>query len=320
MRTTRVAAQAVPPGTHPMPIYAVVLTSPPHAPSLSEFAVERAWSLIPEAQRRTQEWLAPREAWQGEFATNEVGAADRIRSEVGAALYGLAVDANIVIADPTTRRKKLLVADMESTVIEQECLDELADHLGLRARIAALTEQAMRGEVDFRAALIERVALLAGLEERALDEVWRTRITETPGARTLVATMKRNGAHAALVSGGFTFFTDRVAKAMGFDDAQANVLETEGGRLAGRVREPVLGREAKLAALERRMRELKLDPALTIAVGDGANDLDMLEAAGLGVAFRAKPVVAARADAAITHGDLTALLYLQGYRRAEFAD
>lgn len=302
-----------------MPIYSVVLTSPPAAPALSEFAVERAWSLIPEAQRRSQAWLAPREAWEGEFATNEVGAADRIRMEVAAALHGLAVDANIVIADPVTRRKKLLVADMESTIIGQECLDELAEHVGLRERISAITERAMQGKADFRAALVERVGLLAGLGESALEEVWRERITVTPGARTLVATMRRHGAHAALVSGGFNYFTDRVAAAMGFDSAQANILEIADGRLTGRVREPILGREAKLGALERLRGTLGLDPALTLAVGDGANDLAMLEAAGLGVAFRGKPVLAARADAAVTHGDLTALLYLQGYRKEEFA-
>jgi phosphoserine phosphatase len=302
-----------------MPIYAVVLTSPPAAPALSEFAVDRAWALIPEGQRRTHAWLSPREAWQGEFATNEVGAADRIRNEVRAALHGLAVDANTLIADPATRRKKLLVADMESTIIAQECLDELADHFGLRERIAAITEQAMRGEIEFAAALRERVGLLRGLEIAALEDVWRNRITEMPGARSLLATMKQNGAHTALVSGGFTFFTERVGRAVGFDEAQANELELEDGRLTGRVREPVLGREAKLAALERLMRERNLDPALTVAVGDGANDLAMLKAAGLGVAFRAKPLVASEADVAINHGDLTALLYLQGYRREEFA-
>jgi phosphoserine phosphatase len=302
-----------------MPIYAVVLTSPPSAPSLSDFAVERAWSLIPDAQRRSQSWLSPREAWQGEFATNEVGAADRVRAEVAAALHGLAVDPNIVVADPATRRKKLLVADMESTIIEQECLDELSDYVGIRDRMSDLTARAMRGEIDFRAALIERVGMLRGLEESALDEVWRNRITQTAGARTLVETMRRHGAYTALVSGGFTFFSDRVARAVGFDDAQANILEIAEGRLTGSVREPILGREAKLGVLERLMGELRLEPALTMAVGDGANDVGMIGAAGLGVAFRAKPVVAAQAGASIAYGDLTALLYLQGYSRDEFA-
>jgi phosphoserine phosphatase len=303
-----------------MPIYVVVLTSPPAIPSLNEFVVEHAWSLIPFNQRRSQSWLSAGEAWQGEFATNEVGGADRVRAEVRAALHGLSIDVNTVIADTATRRKKLLVADMESTIIGQECLDELADQVGLRDRISAITEQAMRGEIDFRAALRERVLLLRDLEVSALEEVWRDRVTQTDGAKTLVETMRHNGAYTALVSGGFSFFTERVARAVGFDEAQANVLDIAHGQLTGRVTDPVLGREAKLQALERLTQELRIEPALTLAVGDGANDLDMIKAAGLGVAFRAKPVLAAAADVEITHGDLTALLYLQGYRREEFVN
>ena len=300
-----------------MPIYALVLTSPPARPSLSEFAVARAFSVIPEQQRRGQRWLAPGEAWEAEFATNDVGAPRHVRDEATFALKGLTLDVNVVVAEPATRRNRLLVADMESTIIMQECLDELADFVGMRPRIAAITERAMRGELDFEAALKERVALLAGLDESVLETVYNERVSLMPGAATLIATMKRSGATCALVSGGFTFFTERIARRLGFDHAQGNRLEIAGGKLTGRVIPPILGRDAKLAALERYKAELGLSRALTMAVGDGANDLEMIRAAGLGVAFRAKPVVAEAADVAITHGDLTALLYIQGYARDE---
>lgn len=301
-----------------MPIYALVLTTPPAAPSLSDFAVERAFNHIPESQRRTCRWLAPREAWEAEFATNEVGGAARVRADVTAALHGLTLDINTIVADPATRRNKLMVADMESTIIEQECLDELADFVGLRERISDITARAMRGELDFEQAITERVSLLAGLDQKALDEVYDHRVTLMPGAETLVRTMRKHGAHCALVSGGFTFFSEKICRRLGFDDHQANRLEIESGRLTGRIQQPILGRQAKLAALERLKKQLGLARPLTMAVGDGANDLDMIKSAGLGVAFRAKPVVAAEADASIAHGDLTALLYMQGYTRDEF--
>jgi phosphoserine phosphatase len=217
------------------------------------------------------------------------------------------------------RRKKLLVADMDSTIIQQECIDEMADMLGLKPQIAAVTERAMRGELRFEDALKARLGLLAGITEAQLADVYDKRLTLMPGAKTLVATMKANGAHAALVSGGFTFFTSRIAARVGFNDNQANTLEVAEGRLTGHVVGPILGKEAKLSALQGFARRFGLDLADTLAVGDGANDLDMIRAAGLGVAFRAKPIVAAEADAGITHADLTGLLYLQGYRREEFA-
>ncbi len=217
------------------------------------------------------------------------------------------------------RRKKLLIADMDSTIIQQECIDEMADVLGLKPRIAAITERAMRGELPFEDALRERLALLAGISEAQLQEVYERRVTLMPGARELVATMTANGARTALVSGGFTFFTSRVAAAVGFAENHANTLEVVDGKLTGRVVGPILGREAKLANLERLRADLGLTTAETLAVGDGANDLDMIRAAGLGVAYRAKPIVAVEAHAAITHGDLTALLYLQGYTKDEFA-
>ena len=199
-------------------------------------------------------------------------------------------------------------------IIEQECLDEIAAYAGLRPRIAAITERAMRGELDFSAALKERVALLGGLDARVLDDVYARVTLAMPGAETLMRTMHAHGVTCALVSGGFTFFADRIARRLAFDRAQANTLDIAGGKLAGTVAEPILGREAKLAALEGLAREFAIDPALTMAVGDGANDLAMIKAAGLGVAFRAKPIVAAEAAASIRHGDLTALLYLQRLR------
>ena len=242
-------------------------------------------------------------------------------AQLGEVLRDCNVDVNVV--ETRMRRKRLLVADMESTIIEQEMLDELADFIGEREKIAAITERAMRGELEFEAALKERVAMLAGLDASVLDQV-AERITLMPGAETLIRTMKVNGAYCALVSGGFTVFTERIARRLGFDEHQANVLEIAGGKLTGRVVEPILGREAKRLALLRLTAELGIDPRETIAVGDGANDLAMLEAAGLGAAFRAKPkvceAVAAMSNGAVlTHGDLTALLYLQGYAESDFS-
>lgn len=243
-------------------------------------------------------------------------------SEVAASLREAAgkkqVDINILCTE--NRRKKLLIADMDSTIIEQECIDELAEHAGKRAEISAITESAMRGELDFEAALKERVSMLKGLPESALINAFERRISLTPGAQTLVKTMNASGAVTALISGGFTFFTKRVAERVGFQLNQANKLIIENGVLTGTVREPILGRAAKQEALERIARENRIALTDTIAVGDGANDLSMLSRSGLGVAFRAKPAVAAAADAQINHGDLTALLYLQGVPQTEFSD
>ena len=301
--------------------YALVLTSPPDHPSLSDFAVARAWAAIPEQHRLNFEWLHPTEAWQARFLSDDQpGQIAALRRSIAAALNGLTLDVNIVADEIGKRRKKLIVADMDSTIIQQECIDEMADVLGIKDKVAAITERAMRGELEFETALKERLALLAGLTNADLRRIYDTRITMMPGAATLVATMRANGAHTALVSGGFSNFTNYVAGYLGFDENHANTLEwDQQGRLTGRVFGPILGREAKLATLYRLVREQGLDPQSTLAVGDGANDLAMVKAAGLGVAFRAKPIVAAEASASITHGDLTALLYLQGYKRSEFA-
>ena len=301
-----------------MPIYALVLTSPPRKPVLSQLVTDHAWSLITEIQRRQQQWLAPGEAWLAEFATNEADAVGQLRADLARAFQGLAIDINVVTGDQRQRRKMLLVADMDSTIIEQECIDELADMAGLKQEVAAVTERAMRGELEFEAALRHRVGLLRGLDMGAIRRVIDERLTIMPGARTLVATMKANGAFTALVSGGFTVFTSHVASEVGFDVDLANRLVLADGALAGSVALPILGREAKLMALQQYQEARQLSPSDTLAVGDGANDLAMIKAAGLGVAFRAKPAVAAAAMASIVHGDLTSLLFLQGYRRTDF--
>jgi phosphoserine phosphatase len=235
-----------------------------------------------------------------------------IEERLRLALAGLPLD--VVVQEREGRRKHLFLADMDSTMIGQECVDELADFAGVKPLVAAITERAMRGEIAFEPALRERVALLKGLPASVVDDVIAERITLTPGGQELVMTMKANGAYAALVSGGFTAFTAKIAAMTGFDEHHANILEVADGRLTGTVREPILGREAKLAALRRLRDERGLAPTDTMAVGDGANDLAMLGEAGIGVAYRAKPAVASAARMRIDHGDLTALLYAQGYR------
>lgn len=226
------------------------------------------------------------------------------------------VDVNFVPA--LNRRKRLLIADMDSTMIPVECIDEVADFAGVRDEVVAITEPAMRGEISFDDALRARVALLKGLPEAKLQDVYDERVSLNPGARILVQTMKANGAHTALVSGGFTFFTQRVAAAAGFHEHRANTLKADNGALTGETGLPILGRAAKLEALGEIAARLGISEQEALAVGDGANDLAMIGAAGLGAAFRAKPVVAAEADVSIHHGDLTALLYLQGYTAEEF--
>ena len=240
--------------------------------------------------------------------------------DLRAALGARAGDAplDIVLQPTADRRKRLLLADMDSTMIHQECIDELADFAGLKAEVSAITDRAMRGDLPFEPALRERVALLRGLPLSSVDAVLAGRITEVPGGAALVRTMKANGAYCALVSGGFTLFTAAVAARIGFDEHRSNTLEVAGEALAGTVAEPILGRAAKRDRLVALRGELGLGRAAVMAVGDGANDLAMLAEAGLGVAFHAKPAVAAAAHARIDHGDLEALLFIQGYTRAEF--
>ncbi len=227
---------------------------------------------------------------------------------------------DIVVQPQAARRKKLFLADMDSTMIGQECIDELADFAGLKAHVSAITERAMRGEIAFEPALRERVALLKDLPAGVVDEVLDKRITLTPGGRELVATMRANGAWTCLISGGFTLFTNRIAAKIGFQENRANELVVRDGQFTGEVKEPILGRAAKLATLVELTESFDLDEIDTLVVGDGANDLGMIQKAGLGVAYHAKPAVSAAAAARIDHGDLTALLYAQGYRRDEFVE
>jgi phosphoserine phosphatase len=285
----------------------LVLISNPAKSELDEAHVRQAIGALSAGGARVgaPDWLAPGIACDLPFE----GHAAEIR------LPGI----DAVVVPALMRRKKLLVADMESTIIENEMLDELAEFLGLRGKIAGITARAMNGEIDFAGALEERVGLLRGLPVGKLDEAAR-RIRFTPGGATLVATMRKNGAFCALVSGGFTCFTSKVREALGFDFDAANVLRHDGQKLAGEVDPPILGKEAKLATLDRLCVERQIAIAEAMTVGDGANDLPMLKAAGLGVAFHAKPVVAAEVSARIAHGDLTALLYLQGYRRSDFIE
>ena len=239
-----------------------------------------------------------------------------LRPLVAGLLAGKAVDFCLQPAEG--RRKRLLIADMDSTIINVECIDELADFAGVKAQVSEITERAMRGELDFEAALKERVAMLKGLPLADLQRAYDERVRLNPGARTLVRTMTAHGAKAFLVSGGFSFFTRRVAEAAGFNASRANTLIEDGDLLAGTVGEPILGREAKLAALREEAANLGIPLSATLAVGDGANDLAMIEASGLGIAYRAKPIVASQAHARVDHTDLTSLLYFQGYRADEF--
>lgn len=225
---------------------------------------------------------------------------------------------DVVIQHVETRRKKLVIADMDSTMIGQECIDELADVVGLKEQVSAITARAMNGEIAFEPALRERVALLKGLPITVVDEVIAKRITLTSGGPELIATMRAKGFHTALVSGGFTVFTSRIADMLGFHENRANILIEKDGILTGEVAEPILGKQAKVDALNEISAQLGISPEEAMAVGDGANDLGMLELAGSGVALHAKPTVAAQAKMRIDHSDLTALLYIQGYRKTDF--
>ncbi|MGH6813202.1 MAG: phosphoserine phosphatase SerB [Methylocella sp.] len=295
--------------------HVATLVCDPAFPVLTRDMLRRA----SEALRRPGplNWLDPCIAADISFDPGSAAGASAIADRVRSALGNAAVD--IIVQRAQGRRKKLLVADMDSTMIGEECIDELAAEIGKRADVAAITGRSMRGEIAFEPALRERTLLLKGLDRALVLGVIANKITLTPGGRALVQTMRARGAHTVLVSGGFSVFTSVIAERIGFHEHQANeLLFGEDGRLSGLVAEPVLGKDAKLKALEQLRDKHGLSVEETLAVGDGANDLAMLEAAGLGVAFRAKPKVAAAAHARIDHGDLTALLYAQGYRRTDF--
>ncbi|WP_099825939.1 phosphoserine phosphatase SerB [Oceaniglobus indicus] len=289
-------------------MFAVTLITSPAAPSLDPAladSLRNAWG------GGDLQWLAPDEA--AEFPVqHRPPNIDAVRED----LRGHGVD--ITIQPAAGRRKAILLADMDSTMIRQECIDELADEAGVGARVADITARAMNGELNFESALRARVALLKGLPEHVITQVLATRIHLMPGGPVLLATMKANGAYTALVSGGFTAFTAAIAATLGFDEHRANTLIAEDGVLTGEVGEPILGKQAKLDSLHRICAARGLAPRDVLAVGDGANDLAMLSAAGAGVALHAKPAVAAQTRLRIDHGDLTALLYLQGYAQSEF--
>lgn len=287
---------------------ATLLTHPDH-PVLERVTVEslrNAWG------GGDAVWLDPGVA--AEFPLQAVPAN---KWDVWQALQALRVD--LIVQPAEGRKKRLLLADMDSTMIEQECIDELADEAGVGARVADITARAMNGELDFEAALIERVGLLKGLPAQVIDHVIRDRVTLMSGGKVLLETMKAQGAYCALVSGGFTAFTAKIAAVLGFDENRANTLLVADGKLTGQVALPILGKQAKVNALHDICARLGITPAQALAVGDGANDLGMLGLAGTGVALHAKPSVAAQCQVRVNHGDLTALLYLQGYAREEFA-
>lgn len=289
-------------------MFIATLLTNPERPALDRAAVEslrNAWG------GGDAVWLDP-----GVAAEFPVEAMPANRWQVWQDFQALGID--LVVQPAEGRRKQMLLADMDSTMIEQECIDELADEAGVGAHVAGITRRAMNGELDFEAALRERVGLLKDLPVSVIDRVIRDRITLMPGGPVLLATMKANGAHAALVSGGFTAFTSRIAARLGFDENRANTLLSADGRLTGQVVEPILGKQAKVDALEQITARLGLREDQVMAVGDGANDLGMLKRAGAGVALHAKPVVAAECDIRINHGDLTALLYIQGYAVEDF--
>lgn len=291
-------------------MYTATLLCNPASPSLDPALVEslrNAWG------GGDALWLAPDEAAEFTLETQPDN-----QWQVWDDLQSLSVD--LVIQKTAGRRKKVLLADMDSTMIQQECIDELADEAGIGARVREITARAMNGELDFDGSVIERVGLLKGLPESIITKVVAERITFMPGAEILLSTLKANGVYTALVSGGFTAFTAKVAADLQFDENRANTLMVADGKLTGEVGRPILGREAKITALEQITARLGLSEDEVMAVGDGANDLGMLGRAGAGVALHAKPSVAAECDIRINHGDLSALLFLQGYARSEFKD
>jgi phosphoserine phosphatase len=293
--------------------HVATLISNPAKPALDDTVLTRARAALPSAKDPV--WLDPGIAADIPFTPAAADDQRALADEVRTALAGRPAD--VVVQPLAHRRKRLFLADMDSTMIGQECIDELADYAGLKAHVAAITERAMRGEIAFEPALRERVALLKGLPQTVAEK----RIVLTPGGKTLIATMRANGAYTCLVSGGFTLFTQKIGAMIGFDEDRSNILLVDGdARLSGKVAEPILGKEAKLDTLRELQQRLGLAPEETMAIGDGANDIPMIEAAGLGVAYHGKPAVAETAAARIDHSDLTALLYAQGYPRTAFVN
>ncbi|WP_370207075.1 phosphoserine phosphatase SerB [Pararhodobacter marinus] len=290
-------------------MFTVTLLTNPANPVLESPLVENLRNAWGGGQAR---WLD-----RGIAAEFEIAAMPANRWESWESLQEMGID--LCVQTTAGRRKAMLLADMDSTMIQQECIDELADMAGVGTHVAGITARAMNGELDFEAALTERVGLLKDLPVSVIDQVLAERITYMPGGKVLIATMKAHGGHAALVSGGFTAFTAKVAAELGFDENRANTLLERDGTLTGEVAQPILGKQAKVDALNQITARLGITPAEVIAVGDGANDLGMLHLAGSGVALHAKPSVAAQCELRVNHGDLTALLYLQGYAAEDFA-
>jgi len=301
--------------------YVATLISHPDRPAVTDALGRKAARYLPHG--RPVDWLDPGIAMDIAFLLEDMESGEErpLLKDLAGDLRDIIGEepVDVVIQPHDKRRKKLFVADMDSTMIGQECIDELADYAGFKDRVAAITERAMRGEIDFEPALRERVALLKGLPAAVIGTVIAERIRLTPGGKALVATMRANGAYTCIVSGGFTAFTSVIGAMIGFDENHANTLLVDAnGKLTGTVAEPILGRDAKLHTLNALCERFGLDRDDTLAVGDGANDIPMVEAAGLGVTYHGKPAIKQVAAACIDHGDLTALLYAQGYRREEF--
>ena len=296
--------------------FVATLVSNPNKPALSDALLSQLAQALPESAKLIR--LDRQIAIDVAFSARSQTELEEISAKIRKSLSSEPVD--IIIQPTLHRRKSLFIADMDSTMIGQECIDELAAELRVKQKVAKITERAMRGELEFEAALRERVRLLEGLDAMVIPKVISEKITITPGARSLISTLRSQGVYTALVSGGFTLFTSRIGATIGFDEDRANTLMLHNGKLTGEVAEPILGREAKRATLVELREQFALQPEETLAIGDGANDLDMIQEAGLGVAFRAKPAVAAAADARIDHADLTALLYAQGYSRSTWME
>ena len=296
----------------PMPLVATLISNPAARHLSAQLAHKAAGAVGASGV----DWLADGIAC--DIALPDGAEANLIGQSIADAMGSQPID--VAVQEAAGRRKKILIADMDSTMIDQECIDELADEIGVKDRVAAITARSMNGEIAFEPALRERVALLENLDAGVIDRIIANRLTLAAGGRTLVQTMRANGAWTALVSGGFDVFTSKIAAKLGFHENRANRLIEANGKLTGKVAEPILGRAAKADALLDISARLGLSPDDAIAVGDGANDLDMIRLSGMGVALHAKPVVAEQARFRIDHGDLTALLYLQGYRREEFVD